>query len=298
MQRTRAIPIGVLNIAMHSPHSPERYLALFHSLLGLKRAIHARGSTMIMLGKLHPLGEERERDLILAGEIYTYYNLDPGSPWFDIDRNEEALEEEVVRLSIPRNLKPDLSRFVFAFTPASHRMCVQLKSGTRSLSVNVIAKALRGLFSFQELEEYGPVEVTPEPSRETVEEILDMPFLHRLHIELLRPNPDDDHEFELAFLDRLESQSASKMSQDLISEKERGLRPDEATRSLARLASSNGLVEGQGKDINNASIRISTRDTPLIEKQAYDPRESSLVDFMVLQARRINSFFTNSNGHE
>lgn len=252
----------------------------------------------MMLGKIYPQNEGTEEDDVMAGEIYTYYNLDSNSPWFNIERNEEAVDAEIEGLSIPGNLKPHLSKFIFVFMPGPHRMCVQLRSGIRTLSIMVLAKAFRSLFALEELEEYGTVEVTAEPSRETVEEILEMPFLHRLHIELLRPNADDDHELELLFLDRLEIQSASKMSQDLISEKNHGLRPDEATRNLARVASSNGYVEGVGKDVNDSSIRISTRDTPLIEKPMFDPRESSLKDFMVWHARRISSFFMNPNGQE
>lgn len=253
---------------------------------------------MMMIGRIYPQDEAIEEGQLLAGEIYTYYNLDSSSPWFNIERNEEAVDTEIEELSIPENLKPHLSKFIFVFIPGSHRLCVQLRSGTRTLSMTILAKAFRSLFAFEELEGYGPVDVTPEPSRETVDEILGMPFLHKLHIELLRPNADDDHALELIFLDRLEAQSATKMIQDLISEKDRGLRPDEATRSLAHVASSNGYVEGHGKDSNDGSIRISTRDTPLIEKPVFNPRESSLKDFMIWQARRISNLFTNPNDQE
>jgi len=253
---------------------------------------------MMMLGRIYTQNDSTEESDVLAGEIYTYYNLDSSSPWFNIERNEEALDAEIEELSIPGNLKPHLSKFIFVFIPESHRLCVQLRSDARTLSIIVLAKAFRTLFAFQELEEFGPIEVTPEPSRETVDEILEMPFLHRLHIELLRPNADDDHALELVFLDRLETQSATKMIQDLISEKDRGLRPDEQTRSLAHIASSNGYVEGYGRNSNDGSIRISTRDTPLIEKPVFNPRESSLKDFMIWQARRISNFFTNPNGQE
>ena len=251
---------------------------------------------MMMLGRLHAEEESDQDANTVTGEIYTYYNLDSDSPWFNIERNEEAVESELKGVSIPGNLKPHLSKFMFAFLTDTHRMCIQLKSGKRTLSIATASAAFKKLFALEELSDYAPIEVTVEPSRETVEEILKMPSLHRLHIELVRPNPDDGHELELALLDRLQKQSAVKMTQELVSQKDHSLHPDAATKDLARVAASNGYVEGSGKDINNNSVMISTRNTPLIEKPIFDPREGSLKDFMIYQARKITAFFDRSNG--
>ena len=67
---------------------------------------------MMMLGRIYPQNESTEESDVLAGEIYTYYNLDSSSPWFNIERNEEALDAEIEELSIPGNLKPHLSKFL------------------------------------------------------------------------------------------------------------------------------------------------------------------------------------------
>ena len=296
MHRNRIVPIGVLNLAMHAPHSEVRYSELVEALFAAKRSATTRGASKMMIGRLYSGSKAVENSDLVTGEIYTFFNLDAGLPWLNTERSEEALEDEVKEVFIPENLKPHFSKFLFVFVLPTHRMYIQLKSGRRSLGIQAAANGIARLLAMPELEAYGPVDVTVEPSKDIVDRIFDMPFLRKLHIELLRPNPDDGHREERRLLARLESASASKMSEDWVSERESSLRPDEEIKTLARIAASNGFVEASGKDLNNAPTSISTRESPLIEKVLFNPRESSLIAFMIEQARRINGLFWREDG--
>ncbi len=283
---------------MHAPHSEARYSELIKALFAAKNSAATRGTSKMMIGRLYSRPEASAESGMVSGEIYTFFDLDTKSPWLNTERSEEALENEVKEVFIPENLKPHFSKFVFVFILSTHRMYIQLKSGRRSLGIQAAAAGFSRLLAMPELEDYAPVDVTAEPSKDVVDRIFDMPFLRRLHIELLRPNPDDGHRDERRLLARLESVSASKMSEDWISEKETSLRPDDETKMLAQIAASNGFVEASGRDLNNAPTSISTRESPLIEKVLFNPRESSLIAFMIEQARRINSVFWREDGQE
>jgi hypothetical protein len=298
MYRNKTIPIGVLNLAMHAPHSEERYSELIEALFATKHSVTTRGASKMMIGRLYSGSGVTDDSDLVSGEIYTFFNLDARLPWLNTDRSEEALEDEVKEVFIPENLKPHFSKFAFVFILSTHRMYIQLRSGRRSLGIQAAATGIARLLAMPDLEDYAPVDVTVEPSKDVVDRIFEMPFLRKLHIELLRPNPDDGHRDERRLLARLESASASKMSEDWVSERESSLRPDEEIKTLARIAASNGFVEASGKDLNNAPTSISTRESPLIEKVLFNPRESSLIAFMIEQARRMNSLFWRENGQE
>jgi hypothetical protein len=298
MLRSRTIPIGVLNLAMHAPHSKARYSELIEALFAAKHSATTRGASKMMIGRLYSGSDIPVDGDLVSGEIYTFFDLDARMPWLNMERSEEALEDEVKEVFIPENLKPHFSKFVFVFILSTHRMYIQLRSGRRSLGIQTAATGIGRLLAMPELEDYAPIDVTAEPSKDVVDRIFEMPFLRKLHIELLRPNPDDGHRDERRLLARLESASASKMSEDWVSERERSLRPDEQIKTLARIAASNGFVEATGKDLNNTPTSISTRESPLIEKVLFNPAESSLIAFMVEQARRINSLFWREDEQE
>ncbi len=291
MTRRHTVPIGVLNVAMHEPHSEGRYVELLQDLYGLGKAVRTRGASGALLGKLYS-DVEGAFDHAVVGEFYSFLYLDPDEPWFNLERNEEAVNEELNEIQIPQHLKPHLARFLFVFLTDSHRMYIQLKSGQRTLSINAVAKVLKVLLADMRMDVYGAIEVTVVPAQDTVKNILGMAFLHTLQIELVHPNPDDNRDDERRLLEDLKRQKARRMKLELSSERHHPLEVDENVKVLAHVASTNGHVFGSGRDENDKRVEISTRDTPMIEMPIYDPRELSLIDFMLAQARRISRFLS------
>lgn len=290
MARKHSVPIGVLNIAMHTPHSDARYVELIQALYRLGKPIRTRGTSGALLGKLYAESESRSEDAII-GEFYTFLYLDPNEPWFNLQRNEEAIDDELNELKIPPYLKPHLARFLFVFLAEGHRMYIQLRNGKRSLSIKAAALAIKTLLADERMDNFGTVEVTVEPARNSVQKILDMDFLHSLRIELVRPNPDDHQDDEKRLLEELSNRHARKMKYELTSERHEPLEVDEEIKTLARVASSNGYVMGSGRDVNDAPVELSTRDTPFIERPTFDPKEYTLKRFILEQARRISRHF-------
>lgn len=112
------------------------------------------------------------------------------------------------------------------------------------------------LFSRETLGEDSPlVDITIVPEDNTVERILDLPKLRRLKIVVTRPNPEDLTAEYAAVMEKLKSQNAQKLSQELIkAPKVDRLQPDDDTKKLAFVAATNGYVEGEGKEGKNKIV--------------------------------------------
>lgn len=291
MARESTIHIGVINIAMHSPHSAMRYVELFEALYQRRKIIGTRGTTGTLIGALHPINRDNPEQG-LNGEFYQFIHLDPNEPWFDLDNNEEATQDEVNGIEIPEHLKPHLARFPFVFFPNGHRLYIQLKNKHRSFGVQSAAKVMTALLADSYLSNFGQIEVTIQPDLDSVNTIFRIPTLHHLKIELVRPNPDDHDDAERRLLERLENQGASKMVVTLSAPRYQSLSPDVDTRTLATVAASNGYVYAVGRDDSNTKIELSTKQFPLTERFRYDSEVQTANDALIQKAREIHTEIT------
>ena len=76
MARESRFPVGVINIAMHAPHSPARYTQLLRRLYSLRQIVTARGVTGAVIGTLYSLDRDNP-EIGLSGEFYQFIQLDP-----------------------------------------------------------------------------------------------------------------------------------------------------------------------------------------------------------------------------
>ncbi len=262
----KTIRIAVLNIVMPPPHSPARYVELLKTAFRLHRAVNLRGDFKGMIGACSA------RDDAVNGQMYKFFNLDMDSPWFDISRRQQAEEDDLAQISIPENLKPHHQSFDFILFPRQHKLAYVSSDASESLSPATAKKLLDRVFADHELvRRFGEVFVTVEPRREQLQRILDMPRLKRLRIEISPPNPDDLDDAEQDLLKRMENERAKKMVVELGSSHPKGLAPDKAHKTLARIAQSNGKVVGSGENSEGRVIQLSTVDQPLIEPVTFDP---------------------------
>jgi Domain of unknown function (DUF4747) len=291
MARESFIPIGALNIAMHAPHSPARYVELFRRLYSMKKIVNARGVNGALIGNLYPLRKGQPEDG-LTGEFYQFIQLDAEEPWFDLLSKNEASDDDRQAIVIPDNLKPHLARFSFIFFPKGHRLYIQLKNKNRSFGIQTASIVMKGLLADQSLEVYGPIEVTVEPEVDSVASIFKIPYIHELKIELVRPNPDDHQDAERELLERLEKQQAKKMTVSLTSSRSESLKPDEDTKILAKVAASNGYVYASGRDSSDQPIVRSTREMPWIEHAVYDSNLQSANEVLYQTAAQMHKQIT------
>ncbi|MFZ6727401.1 DUF4747 family protein [Undibacterium sp. MH2W] len=287
MVKESVVHICAINIAMHNPHSADRYVRLFNKIFSLKKIIPTRGLNGVLMGSLRELVKD-EPWKGLTGEFYQFIQLDSNEPWFDLDSKDEASTDDLKKIVIPEKLKPHLARFVFIFFPREHRLFVQVKSGSRSLGPATVKAVMERLLADDNLEEFGTIEVTVIPEFDSVDKIFALPYLRTIKIELVRPNPDDHDEAERLLLERLISQNAKKMTVELNSNRTMQLTPDDQTKVLAKVASTNGSVVATGKDNHGKSVKISTVDTPLLERIYYSTAIQTMHAAFYEAADRIN----------
>lgn len=282
----RILSISALNIVMPVPHSPQRYIELFEKAYALHQSISLRADHSGLLGACRL--EDVNGVTIVTGEIYKFLNLDLEGQWFNAIEQRPAEEEDLEDLVIPPHLKPHFKTFQYVFFPRGHRLFFISRELSESLTPGIALRFFKDLFNQPVLvQEFGQIEVIVEPSQDTLQRILNMPKLKRLYLEVSPPNADDLNAVEQRVMARLNNQRASKMIEEFVSDRPQGLLPDEETRQLARIAQSNGKVEGRGFDENGMSVALSTEDHPLIDRIEYNPQTTTRKDTLLHRAHTL-----------
>lgn len=284
MARPKRLEMGMINITIQ-PHKPQKYVDLFETLFQSQSMAEAFMNHKMFLGRLSTITDEKPLDG-LAGEFYRFFNLDKKSAWMDVAARRALKRDEASQgvKNIPENLKPDASMFQFVFYPANHRLVFTLKGqyfensltnprSAPSISPDRMVSVLNQLFSDPIIEKkFGKVDITAEPRREKLDEILSLKRLQTLKIELTRPNPDDFEEIEQQLLKRLDDQNVDRQTIILHAATGKGIQVDPDTKKLAKVAASNGRVDGQGYDDAGRKRSESTISHPHIETVTYNPK--------------------------
>lgn len=287
MPRERSFEVSAINIVIH-PHSPARYLELIRRLGRMRTAVAVRGEYQAMIGTVAPIFED-DPEKGIWGEVWKFFELDPKSEWFNLVKHRRAEPDERKEIRIPPALKPHFSLFYYAFFPKQHLMIVETRSRGKSLSAGAVAKMLERLCERPAIAaEFGRVEVTVEPSAESLELIFQIPEIRRLRIEVSRPNADDLAEATREVMERLGKMNAERQVVELTAERHESLQPDDDIRTLAEVAQSNGEVEAEGFS-NERRVYESTREHPLKETAKYDPNTQSSLEAFLTKARQLVS---------
>ena len=278
MERTRTIIISCLNLAMHSPHSRERYVDLLAAAFSAQRVVLLGSVHGGMIGSLYGVSTASAEDE-LTGELYRFLKLDSDEPWFNAQTKAAASPDDLEALSIPPHLLPHLQRIPFIFRPSIHRFYLISKDRKDTLSAASAKLLLEGVFLPLTAEGlFPPVEITVEPEKGALDEIFGLNSLEHLTIELVPPNPDDGAEIERNWKERLKNQNVRKQIVQLDSERNESIKPDAETLALAKVAASNGKVTATGRDSAGLIKELSTVDKPLRERVVHDPNVETLFD--------------------
>lgn len=280
MARGRRISIAALNIAMHAPHPMERYVELLQKAFRRRMIVPLGSLHAVMLGTLYR-PKEHGRTLLISGEIYRFVKLDPDQPWFNVERKEPATEEDVGSINIPGHLLPHLQRIPFAFNARRHQLWYVSKDQKDSLAPATATKFLQVLLQTTALHhDFPEVSVTAVPEETSVDEILSLPGLEYLRIELVRPNPDAAESAEERWLRRLEEQNTTKAKLELIHSRNQVLEPNAETREMASVAANNGMVYGRGRTADGLPIEDSTKAKPMIKHEFVDTDIETAADVL------------------
>lgn len=270
MAKQRTIQISGLNIAMHSPHSPKKYVGLFNEALKMKRPLRKGDVHMLMLGSVYPDNPEKPEDG-LHGEIYRFVKLNPNEPWFNELTHDVATEDELRAVNIPQNLLPHLKRFPFVFNPKSHHMYFVRRDRTDSIGPAAMKDLMDHLISPLVLEGSFPeTNITIIPEIDSIERIFSLKTIDQLIIEITRPNPDDGDSDQQRWMDRLESQKVKKVVMTLQSNKGESIQPDATTKAMAEVAAMDGKVIAIGYNTDGDKVIESTAEQNMVKYVTVD----------------------------
>lgn len=280
MSRTRTLQIAALNIAMHKPHSPQRYIDLLKEIHARQDRVHFGELHFAILGDVRPLNKDAPLEG-LTGEFFRSLEIDPSDPWFNTKTAEAATDEEVSEIKIPAHLLPHLKRIPFFFHPGTHELWYVRKDRKDALSPAMATKLFEGLVAPLVADgKFPPVEVTSIPDKDVLSKMLAIPTLEKLFIELKRPNTDGGVSEERDWQDTMARQNAKRLQVELTAASSESIKPDDDTRSLARAASRNGKVEVRGRDRAGKKVFKSTAQHPMVEAVPFDPNIETVSDVL------------------
>ncbi|KGW92034.1 DUF4747 family protein [Burkholderia pseudomallei] len=295
MARPKKLPMGIVNITLH-PHSPERYVDLFTKLFSLDVMADAAMNHKMFLGRVSSITEGKPLDGI-AGEFYRFFNLDKRSAWISTATRTALKRTEANRVKdIPDDLKPDASSFQFVFYPKQHRLVYTLRGQyfenslvnprtPPTMSPNSLVAVLNQLFADPKIiDEFGRVEVTAEPRKEKLEEMLGLKRMQHFRIELTRPNPDDHDALERRYLKKLDDQNVRQQVIELRAATGSGIKLDDDMKQAARVAASNGKVEVEGYNEQDKKVYESTEEHPYTDTISYNPKLQQPVQVLAERA--------------
>lgn len=266
MATFRTLEFGAINIVLPKPHGPERYIELLNLAREEGKTARLRGDWVGVLGSARV---ERHADIgaVVRGDFYKYLDLDQTRDWYNVVSRKPAEDQELAKINIPSELKPHFQFLPFVFFVNRHRLICVTKDGKDMLSVAQTAKILDYAFASKAIKErFGLVEVTVEPKLETLDEIIRMPQLRTLTMEVKKPNPDDFEDAESDFLEEMEEQNARTLKVEVAAEPGKTLIPNEKTKTIAKIAASNGEVTGRG-GARGKTQTLSTSEHPFVAKE-------------------------------
>jgi uncharacterized protein YcfL len=271
MARKRQIKVAGLNIRAF-PHSPEIYTNLMMDAFELRRQISIQRQTNMLLSYIKSINPA-----VLIGEFVRFTTIDQDLPWFDAEKLQVAEQEDMKKVIIPPNLKPNLNALSFKFDVENHLLVFENIHQDRRISPKTALKFFSTLFSEEDIvSKYGDVEVTIISGHEGLDHVFALKTIRRLEIIVSRMNPDVLPDLEDDVNERLEIQDARKLGITYDAQTGKGIRPDKRTRKLCEFAAANGQVITRGKDANNIIVTRSTEEHPLSETDKYDPDKESV----------------------
>jgi Domain of unknown function (DUF4747) len=277
MARQRGFEVQCINIRVHTSHTPEEYEALWKAVGRLRAPIVWRTGVALMIGE--SAKRQAPPSNGFYGQFYRFVQINHDDPWFDISKHKPAEAEDLAKVSIPANLRPNLQQTPYFFDIHKHRLYFIARSGADSLSAVAVKKLLESLVAFHTVvERFGRVDLTIATERDDVQKLLEWPVLRRLKITLERPNPTD-YEDEEAVFRHLNAIGVKSETRDYHRADDRPtIRPDDEMKGLAAVAGDNGEVEVTGTDPDGRRRTANSQDYKWSLKRTYDQRHQTLTE--------------------
>ncbi len=279
MARPSKVEVSAVNIRI-SADKDRDYSSLLNELFQLKSGVRVHGNTYVAITYFN--AEEG------SGVISKYSEIDVDGDWFDIEFFDIASDEDIEKISIPENLRPNYSAFYFLLDVNLHVLAFETYSESKSLSSRSVQKYFDEILQTTKIREsFGFVEADIIKSYGEVNRILSLPELNELRLTIKRPNSDDvSGDLARDIEERLRDQNAEEYEETIKSKDEDGLSPNERTEKLAMIAAENGQVSAKSI-VNGVMTSHSTAETPLKEVDTFSRDERRPISVFRDLAKRI-----------
>lgn len=259
------ISFGALNIVAH-PHPAGTYRRIFEIVAASKKSVNFFGDKY---AKLSPISETR--DGIFTGRLAT---------WTEVNKNDNAINTQSLEevdfnesgVVIPQGVGLSAKVFEFAFNEKSHTLVFEIKNDLgHQMSINRAQKAFEKILKAHEFPGVSELDVYVKTQKNVVAQILELPKLRKLEIDLRLPNPDDLSEEHEDLLREMEEMQTKTAKVQLIKQNDAdALHPSERYQVMADIAKDNGSVVGYGKNEDGENVILKTSQYPIIYRVTAD----------------------------
>ncbi|WP_273241760.1 DUF4747 family protein [Hyphomonas atlantica corrig.] len=266
MARPPKLEVSAINIRISTDEDRD-YSALIATLAEQRKGVRVYGDSYVAISYF----DESSK----MGILSKYTEIDIDGDWFDLEDFDAAPPEKLDEISIPESLRPNLAQFYFKLDEDSHVVLFSSYSASKSLSARSLetyfAQALRWSVISQK---FGRVEADIIKSYDEAEMLLRMPHLKEMRFIIGRPNTDIGRGLAEEIEERLERENGDEYEEVVRTKTEKDLVPTERSFNLAIVASENGKVQTKSL-VNGIVTTHTTEDSPLVEKDTYDPEVQS-----------------------
>tara|TARA_Y100000310_G_scaffold269994_1_gene283563 strand:- start:1135 stop:2028 length:894 start_codon:yes stop_codon:yes gene_type:complete len=292
MAREKKLIVGAINVTMKN-HTPERYLELFRDAFKLKTPVNISGDQYGLLANLAKLEKAQKEPGPITGDIFKYTNINNNAQWFNTSTNDFASDDEVGKINIPENLKPNSARFSYLFFPKQHLFFYEGYYDGNSFGPTNAERFVKRLLNTPDLlEKYGVINVTHVPDHDKVVDALKLKHKERIDLMVKRPNPDNHARAERKVMQRMGAMNVESFSQTYKAVQDGSIDVDDDLETMAHISAKNGYFKIKGKDDANKPVAYSTDNYPLQDKSYYDPDVELAFELFSRIANRLKNIIS------
>lgn len=258
------IQVGALNIAA-DPHPKGVYREILARIAD--KEVELWGSDK---AKITPFRQFEDNENLLALRILVWAEIDPDGKWINKRKNIEATDDEKLAIiaALPGHIEPNFRSFNAIFVEDKHLLVLEYRNELgEHLAASRAERLFERLFGRYLTPDDPDVAVTAVPQDDALEKIFAIDRLRRLEIVIKRPNADDVLDDATRILQRMKDEGTGERKTELIkAPRVKSITPDATTKKLAKIASTNGHVTGEGRDAKRKKTFVSTKEHPKVEE--------------------------------
>lgn len=255
MVRAYKYEVGAVNIRI-SEKSERNYSDLIQTIALLRKGIKVLGNTFLAISTFD--------ETTGVGVFSKYTSIDINGEWFDEETFNTASDESVAKISIPENVKPNLSQFYFKLDEGTHTISFETYAQGKTLSPKAVEIYFQGILKSEKVASvFGRVEVDLVQSFGNVKRILKLPDLKELTFVIRRPNPDGMPDNLAEIIERrLNETNSETYVEQYVADRNDSLIPTDRLEALALVAAENGELKAKSI-VNGVKVPHATKETPL-----------------------------------